>query len=40
MRCLRNIMGIKWQQKILDTKVLSRDGMESIFTILKRAQLK
>ncbi len=40
MRCLRNIMHIKWQDKIPDTEVLQRAEMESVFAMLKCSQLR
>ena len=38
--CLRKLLGIKWQDKIPDTEVLTRAGLPSIFTILMRTQLR
>ena len=40
MRCLRKLLGIRWQDKIPDTEVLRRTSMESIHAVLKRSQLK
>lgn len=40
MRCLRNIMHIKWQDKIPDTEVLQRAERESVFAMLKCSQLR
>ena len=37
--CLRKLLKIKWQDKIPDTEVLKRAGMQSIHTLLKLAQL-
>ena len=38
--CLRKLLGIKWQDKIPDTELLTRAGLPSIFTILMRTQLR
>ena len=38
--CLRNFLKIKWQDRIPDTEVLKRAGMQSIHTLLKLAQLR
>ena len=38
-RCLRKRLKIKWQDRIPDTEVLKRAGMQSIHTLLKLAQL-
>ena len=38
--CLRKLLGIKWQDKIPDTEVLTRAGLPSIFTILMQSQLR
>ena len=40
MRCLRNILHIKWQDKVPDTEVLQRAQMESVHGMLKRSQLR
>ena len=40
MRSLQKLLHIKWQDKILDTKVLQRAEIESIHTFLKRSQLR
>ena len=37
---LRKLLNIKWQDKIPDTDVLKRAGMQSVHTLLKLAQLK
>ena len=39
-KCLRRILGIKWQDKIPDTMVLSQAGIPTINTILMQAQLR
>ena len=38
--CLRKLLKIKWQDRIQDTEVLKRVGMQSIHTLLKLAQLR
>ena len=38
--CLRKLLKIKWQDRIPDTDVLKRAGMQSIHTLLKLAQLR
>ena len=38
--CLRKLIKIKWQDRIPDTEVLKRVGMQSIHTLLKLAQLR
>ena len=40
MRCLRSILHIKQEDRIPDTEVLERANAESVFTLLKRAQLR
>ena len=37
--CLRKLLKIKWQDRIPDTEVLKRAGMQSVHTLLKLAQL-
>ena len=37
---LRKILGIKWQNKIPDTVVLTKAGLPSIFTLLMQSQLR
>ena len=37
--CLRKLLKIKWQDRIPDTEVLKREGMQSVHTLLKLAQL-
>ena len=39
-KCLRKLLKIKWQDRILDTEVLKRAGMQSVHTLLKLAQLR
>ena len=38
--CLRKLPKINWQDKIPDTEVLKRAGMQSVHTLLKLAQLR
>ena len=38
--CLRKRLKIKWQDRIPDTEVLKRAGMQSVHTLLKLAQLR
>ena len=38
--CLRKLLNIKWQDRIPDTEVLKRAGMQSVRTLLKLAQLR
>ena len=38
--CLRKLLKIKWQDRIPDTEVLKRAGLQSIHTLLKLAQLR
>ena len=39
-RCLRQIMGIKWQDRATNTSVLNRAGLTSIETMLMKNQLR
>ena len=38
--CLRKFLKIKWQDRIPDTEVLKRAGMQSVHTLPKLAQLR
>ena len=40
LSCLRKLLKIRWQDKIPDTEVLKRAGMQSVYTLLKTAQLR
>ena len=40
MRCLRNILKIKWQDRIPDTEVLKRAGNQSLYPILRSRRLR
>ena len=37
---LRKLLKLKWQDRIPDTEVLKRTGMQSVHTLLKLAQLR
>ena len=38
--CLRKLLKIKWKDRIPDTEVLKRAGMQSVHAVLKLAQLR
>ena len=38
--CLRKLLKIRWQDKIPDTEVLKKTKMQSVYTLLKLAQLR
>ena len=38
--CLRKLLKIKWQDRVPNTEVLKRAGMQSVHTLLKLAQLR
>ena len=40
MTCLRKILKIKWQDRVPDTEVLEQTNMPSIYTLLRKAQLR
>nr|VZI35129.1 unnamed protein product [Spirometra erinaceieuropaei] len=40
LSCLRRILRLKWQDRILDTDVLERTGILSIYAILRQIQLR
>ena len=40
MRCLRSIMRIRQEDRVPDTEVLEKANAESVFSLLKRAQLR
>ncbi|KAL9961518.1 hypothetical protein ACROYT_G030473 [Oculina patagonica] len=40
LRCLRNILHIRWQDKVPDTKVLKHADLPSAITIMRKAQLR
>ena len=40
LNCLRKQLKIKWQDKIPDSEVLSRADLPSVYTLLRRAQVR
>ncbi|KAL8567720.1 hypothetical protein ACOMHN_009028 [Nucella lapillus] len=40
LRCLRNILHIRWQDKVPDTEVLKQADIPSAITIIRKAQLR
>ena len=40
LRCLRRILGIRWQDRVPNTEVLGRAGLPSIFTLLSQHRLR
>ena len=40
LRCLRKILGIKWQDKVTNNEVLEKAGLQSMFTILRKRRLR
>ena len=40
LRCLRNVLKIRWQDKIPDTKVLERSDLPSVITTIRKAQTR
>ena len=40
LSCLRKLLKIRWQDKIPDTEVLKKAKMQSVYTLLKLAQLR
>ena len=40
LRCLRNILHIRWQDKVPDTEVLKQADIPSAITIMRKAQLR
>ncbi|KAL8566846.1 hypothetical protein ACOMHN_052244 [Nucella lapillus] len=40
LRCLRNILHIRWQDKVPDTEVLKQADIPSAVTIMRKAQLR
>ncbi|KAL9966376.1 hypothetical protein ACROYT_G024438 [Oculina patagonica] len=40
LRCLRNILHIRWQDKVPDTEVLKQADLSSAITIMRKAQLR
>lgn len=40
LRCLRNLLNIRWQDRIPDTEVLEQAELQTITTIIRKAQLR
>ena len=40
LRCIRRILGILWKDKVPNTEVLSRAGVQSMFTLLRQRRLR
>ena len=40
LNCLRKLLRVKWQDKVPDTEILEQTGMSSIFTMLRKTQLR
>ncbi|KAK4294773.1 hypothetical protein Pmani_032624 [Petrolisthes manimaculis] len=40
LRCLRSLLNIRWQDRIPDTEVLKRAGLQTITTIIRKTQLQ
>ena len=40
LRCLRNLLHIRWQDKVPDTEVLKQANFPSIITTMRKAQLR
>ena len=40
LRCLRNLLHIRWQDKVPDTEVLKQADLSSAITIMRKAQLR
>ncbi len=40
LRCLRNILHIRWQEKVPDTEVLKQVDIPSAITIMRKAHLR
>ena len=40
LNCLRKLLRLKWQDKVPDTEILEQTGMSSIFTMLRKTQLR
>ena len=40
LRCLRNLLNIRWQDKVPDTEVFQRAEISSIITIMRKAQVR
>ena len=40
VRCLRKILQIYWQDRVLDTEVLKRAGIQSLYPVLRARRLR
>ena len=40
LNCLRKLLRVKWQDKVPDTEILEQTDMPSIFTMLRKSQLR
>ena len=40
MRCLRRILGIKWQNRVSNSDILTRAGIPSIYSLLSQRRLR
>ena len=40
LNCLCKLLRVKWQDKVPDTEILEQTGMSSIFTMLRKTQLR
>ena len=40
MHCHRDILGITWQEKVTNKVVLEKDGIPSLYTLLKQSCMR
>ena len=40
LNCLRKLLKVKWQDKVPNTDILEQTGMSSVFTMLRKSQLR
>ena len=40
LNCLRKLLRVKWQDKVPGTEILEQSGVSSIFTMLRKTQLR
>ena len=40
LNCLRKLLKVKWYDKVPDTEILERSGLPSIYTMLRKSQLR
>ena len=40
LNCLWKLLRVRWQDKVTDTEILEQTGMSSIFTMLRKTQLR